>query len=276
MTKLMLVVSTQRSGSTLLKSDIESMGGMGKPWELLMTLVRQDKRVFKKGGQNATKSVGLEDVKAQIADKGRGKDGTPDVYGLKLMVSYADHINWMLGGEKDVEPVQATQNVIDWAYDTYDEVCLLSIVRPSMLDQSISRAMAKSTGLYHVKKDDPTQQQVEVDPDELNLAILREIPIVIRHNRNLRTVIDNNAERILNVNFNDLVRDQEATNRAIAAHARKAGFTPGQDVADRTQEKVIKKEKALQIKDTFFRFLLNEGLGPDTFPALRAILDETA
>ncbi|GHA48413.1 hypothetical protein GCM10008927_11860 [Amylibacter ulvae] len=271
MAKLTLLIATQRSGSTLLRSDIQDLGGMGVPGEHLMPLIRKDKKAFKQGGDL---TVSEQDVIDLIAKKG-GDDNSPDVYGLKLMVSYADHVNWMLGGEKETHPVQAAQNVIDWAYRTYDAVNLVSVVRPSILDQSISRAMAKTTGMYHMPQGDGAYDpyaQTEIDDDLLNFAIWREVPIVINHMRNLQSILDANQDKVLKIEFRELTKNQTESNLRIVEHARKFGFEPHKNLAERKLKKLIKKERSEQIKQNFFNFALNQGFGVENFEMIKSIL----
>jgi len=99
--RLVLVLASQRSGSTLLCRDIESLGGMGVPGEHFLDIL----------GTNERSDLTEDDVMACI-EKGRDRKA-PDVAGVKLMVNYAPKIDAYIRGGEQVGSNRALLNIID-------------------------------------------------------------------------------------------------------------------------------------------------------------------
>lgn len=251
---LVLVLASQRSGSTLLCRDIENLGGMGVPKEHFLDIV----------GKNARQGLNEQDVMQQIAKGVRPAD--PSVAAVKLMVNYAPKIDAYIRGSAQVAPQKAVQNIFDWAQKRFDRVCIFALVRDNSLDQAISRAVANVTDIWHrhektLQGGDP-YEGVKLPTDAVNMAILEALPQVVRQTKVIRQATTANPEICQLVSYDKLAESVEDSSQLLSAHARKAGFQPTKTQAVRHMRKLIDADKSTEIKAEFKTFLKRH-LGED-------------
>lgn len=242
-----LVLASQRSGSSLLCRDIESLGGMGAPREYFLNIL----------GKNAREGLGEQDVLMQIAQGVLPVD--PGIGAVKLMVNYAPQIDAYIRQTQPVGHLQALQNIIDWACGRFDRVNLIALVRINALDQAISRAMAQLTDVWHRKAEleahaDPYVGH-KLEPRRVNMAILEALPGVIRQTEILQRIAARNAQICMMLDYDMLSGSIEESSRQIVGHARKAGFTPRSAVATRRMRKLLNDDRTVEIKAQFKSFL---------------------
>lgn len=240
-----LVIASQRSGSTLLCRDIESLGGMGAPKEHFLDILSG----FKSGACKPTE----QDVREMIA-RGATKK-MPHVGAVKLMVNYAPKIDGFIRGAEPVGQFQAVQNIIDWAHASFEHVNLVALVRSNPLDQAISRAVARQTDIWHRRADvlagEDLHEGADLNAKALNSAILRGLPNVISNSAVIRKIARSNSESCLLVQYEELANSVESTSKKITDHARKFGFSPKNERADRHLKKLIDDAKSQRIKADF-------------------------
>lgn len=243
---LTLVVSSPRTGSTLLCRDIASLGGLGSPREWL------------RGFDSQVRSPGVAeaDVMAQLA---LGvQDEAPGVGAVKLMAQQARPVAQALTGERSSSPVDAVSTVITWAEKRFDRVLLVLLVR-NTLDQAISRAVADATGIYHSTSKQYRQHgERPLDGVDINDKVLGELPTVLRDRKTLRAVAHEHADRALVLTYDDLVGDADATSHRLVAHARAQGFEPHREVPRRRLTKVISTERADRLRQGFLEYFGSE------------------
>lgn len=119
------ILSTQRSGSTLLCRDMASTQVMGTPDEHMIKML-------------SGKDTDMDALYSRCSDdKGN--------FGLKLMANYLDEACMSLteGVSSDFSAV------IDLFSKKYDEVVVIYITRDDYFDQALSRIMAKKTNSWH-------------------------------------------------------------------------------------------------------------------------------
>ncbi|MDU9006519.1 Stf0 family sulfotransferase [Sedimentitalea todarodis] len=242
-----LVLASQRSGSTLLCRDIESLGGMGAPREYFLDIV----------GRNTREGLTEADVLDQIA---RGvKPDAPGIGAVKLMVSYAPKIDSYIRGAEAVAPQKAVQNIIDWAQERFDRVNLVALVRGNSLEQAISRAVANMTDVWHrheaTTKDGDLYADVKLPTKALNLAILEALPGVIRQTQVVRRIAKANPDLCWLIKYEHLAASVEDSSAQLITHARKAGFEPTETMASRSLRKLIDKDKTEDFKANFKAFM---------------------
>ena len=246
---LTLVLASQRSGSTLLCRDIESLGGMGAPGEHFLELLR----AFKEGTARPGEAEVLEAI-------GRGvKAEAPDIGAVKLMVNYAPRIDAFIRGGEEVAQPKAMQNIIDWAQARFERLNLVVLIRANALDQAISRVVARQTQVWHRKAgvlgDADPHGDAGLDLKKLNQPVLKALPGVIRNTEILRKVARANRDIALTVEYEDLAASAEDSARALVAHARRAGFEPRRDEVRRKLSKLIDADKSQAIRAEFRSFL---------------------
>ena len=87
------------------------------------------------------------------------------------------------------------------------------------------------------------------------MAILDNLPGVLRQNEILRDFARQNADRCLLVEYETLAADLAGTSARLVDQARKAGFTPARNIAERNLRKLIDAERAETIRSDFRRFM---------------------
>lgn len=254
MRELVLVLASQRSGSTLLCRDLESLGGLGAPKEYFLDIL----------GKNQRPGLGEKDVLEQIS---RGVTGEKSATGaVKLMVNYAPKIDAYIRGTDPVAPPRAIQNIIDWAQERFDRVCVFALVRNNSLDQAISRAVASVTDIWHrnegaLQGRDP-YADVQLASAAINMAILEALPAVIRHKKIIRQIAKANPKICKLVTYETIAASEIKTSEILTAHATQIGLTPQHKKVSRNLQKLIDETRSQEIKSGFKAFM-SQHLGGD-------------
>jgi len=142
-----LILATQRTGSTLLCSELADIGGLGAPGEHLLDWLRN------RGGQETLTPDRLDALLAP------GRDGDGNV-GLKLMADYLPALAELALGERaPQDPVAAGAAFIDSLAERYGPFAVFRIDREDRFDQALSRYLAVYTGVYFRTADGEITQQ---------------------------------------------------------------------------------------------------------------------
>jgi LPS sulfotransferase NodH len=243
---LTLVLSSPRTGSTLLCRDLASLGGLGSP------------REYFRGFDNEvrTSEVSEADVLARLA---RGvQDGAPGVGAVKLMAQQARSVAQALTGERAASPAEAMSTVVTWAQKRFQRVLVVLLVR-NTLDQAISRAVAEATGIYHsTSKGYREKGEQPLDGVDINDLVMRELPVVVRDRLTLQAVAQAHEDVALLVTYEQLADHPDDTTRRLVAHARQHGLEPHRTTPERRLTKVISTERADAIRRSFLDYLGSE------------------
>ena len=243
---LTLLVSTQRSGSTLLGRDIESLGGLGSPREHFRGFEAQAK--LSRMSENDV----VERLTLGVEKSARG------VTAVKLQVQQLGSVCEAISGERLPPSVKAVSTVVDWARERFDRVLLIVLVR-NALDIAISRVIAHETGTYLSTK---PVSRVAGGPlpliDDLNAKVLNELETVLRHRAILKGVAAKYSDFALLLTYDELTGQVEETTRRLVTHAHEHGFEPQGDTVTRKLEKLISSEQADSIRESFLDHLRNE------------------
>lgn len=239
---LTLVLSSARSGSTLLCRDLAGLGGLGMPREYLRTL-RQEPRP-----EGATE----EDVLRLIA-QGVAEDA-PGVTGVKLMLRQAPATYEAISGER-APSADALPAVLEWAKRRFERLFVVFLVRNAM-DQAISRVVADATGVYHSFDHSEGRRTAEIP--RLNEKILANLDRVVRDRRILLDVQRQYDDLGLLLTYEELAGDPDTTASRLARHARTAGFEVRRDTVTREMRKVISRDRATEIREGFLDYLRTE------------------
>ncbi|MDZ5623100.1 Stf0 family sulfotransferase [Nocardioides bizhenqiangii] len=254
---LTLVLSSARSGSTLLCHDIASLGGLGMAKEYLRGL-RTEPRTT-----TATEADVLERVAMGV------REDAPGVASVKLLVPQTPVVFEALSGRR-IPSVEALPGVIDWTQKRFERVFMVFLVR-NAIDQAISRVVADATGVFHSSNSafgDLASAPLRI-PD-INQRILDNLGRVVRDRNILLAVHAQFAELGLLLTYDELNRQPDAIARKLAAHARKAGFEVQRETSTRKLEKVISAERSTEIREAFLDYLKNEtGVVPGDLDAAR-------
>ncbi|WP_165775627.1 Stf0 family sulfotransferase [Paramylibacter kogurei] len=274
MKKLILILATQRSGSTLLCRDIEGLGGVGVPREHLLPMVRADRPAFNAGRKmKANNETVMESLQL-----GLGSENQTDVGSVKLMVSYAPQVYQNISGKLIEDRAEAMQEIINWTRNQFEHVALVSIVRKSIMDQAISRSMARVTDVFHHRSPKGKQEtdpyaKTKIDRALLNRNILDNLTLVRELQSDLLSVIKNNKSDILNINYDTLSRNADYCQKKLYDHLVSNNITPENKRAKRYLRKLIDTDRSEKIKSDFFEYLLGEMLNKEDYAVLRDVLD---
>ncbi len=248
---LTLVMSSARSGSTLLCRDIASLGGLGFPREYM--------RGF--GAAARRGSASETDVLDRLV-RGVRKDA-PGVAALKLMVPQAAPTFRAISGQQ-LRQGEAMSQMVAWAQERFERVLLVLLVR-NALDQAISTVVARATGVFHstARGDQAGPAEAALEGDDLNRRILHQLVSVVHNQQVLSAVHAEHADLGLLLTYEDLTRDVEATTRGLVAHARGQGFDVEREVVTRDLTKIIADDRSAAIRESFLDFLTSErGIWP--------------
>ncbi len=254
---LTLVLSSARSGSTLLCHDIASLGGLGMPKEYLRGL-RTEPRMT-----TATEADVMERVAMGV------REDAPNVASVKLMVPQTPVTYEALYGKR-IPSVEALPSVINWAQERFEKLFVVFLVR-NAIDQAISRVVADATGVFHSSNSAFGGEHTSAEIPDINQRILDNLGRVVRDRNIMLAVHAQFADTGLLLTYDELGRDPDGTASKLAAHARKAGFEVQRDVATRRLEKVISAERSTEIRENFLDYLKNEtGMVPGDLDVSRA------
>ncbi len=244
---LTLVLATQRSGSTLLCRDIESLGGLGSPREHFLGLAEQAEH----------EAVSEDDILERIA---RGAtDSDPRIGALKMMVGQAQTVDAVIRGGGQRNPMIAMQAVVEWAFERFERVFMVVVVR-NAVDQAISHVVASSTGLFHATDiaDLRAAPAAELVPGDLNPLILAQLGRFLAQRRVLTQIGEEYADQALMLSYDELIGQTEQTTDRLVAHAVAQGFSPHATSVTRTMMKVIDQDLSDRLRESFLAYLSTE------------------
>lgn len=129
-----LILATQRTGSTLLCSEFEDIGGLGRPGEHVLPWLRDN-----------AEDARLDPV-ALTAILSRGRDDGGRL-GLKLMADYLPRVGRALGA-RDAEPLAQALFAIRHIEAVAGRAAIFRLDRLDVFDQALSSYLATATGLF--------------------------------------------------------------------------------------------------------------------------------
>lgn len=253
-TALTLVLSSARSGSTLLCRDIASLGGLGAPREYMKGLDAEAR------ARRRSELLSEAEVIARVA---RGiREDAPGVGALKLMLPQASTTYEAISGRR-LPPDKAMARVVEWARKRFDRVLLVFLFR-NTIDQTISRIVAHETGIFHSSdqafrdSDDGLRFEIE----DMNARILAELGAVLRNRTMLHSILAKHSDIALALTYDELTRDVDLCTARLVAHAREHGFEPRAETVTRTLTKLISPERSASLRASFIDYLATETGAP--------------
>ncbi len=228
----------------MLAGDIRMIGGLGRPKEHFLKLLR------------AEEPATAGDVMTRLKDVGRDDDASPTI-GVKVMVGYAPRVAAMLTGET-YAPKRAMMEIIKWARAEFDAVNVIALRRRAIFEQALSHAKALETGVWHdtgEKEISGSQSRDFADADEMNYHILQKSTQLIKQNQILSNLVKQLGDDCLPLVYEDIAADQDGCEAAIRAHASKMGLTPGGGAISRNLKKLVSPEEAEAKRDSFRQYM---------------------
>ncbi len=239
-----LVLATPRSGSTMLAGDIRMIGGLGRPKEHFLKLLRAE--------EPSTPA----DIMARLRDVGADSDTSPTL-GVKVMVGYAPRVAAMLTGETH-SPRRAMSEIIKWARAEFDAVNIVALRRRAIFEQALSHAKALETGVWHNTGDreiSGNQSREFADSDEMNYHILQKSGQLIKQNQSLSNLVKMLGDDCLSLEYEDIAADEAGCEATLRAHASKMGLTPGDGTISRNLQKLVSPEEAEAKRESFRQYM---------------------
>lgn len=128
-----VILSTQRSGSTLVCKDLAGTSVLGNPDEHFLDLVYTSSSTRKSS----------KELDKLIEQRGRSPNG---VVSIKVMANYLNLVNKLY--YPHASPPQ-NDNKYLYFYKSVRGAYFIRVIRNDLVAQSVSRIMAQKTGIYH-------------------------------------------------------------------------------------------------------------------------------
>ncbi|MEM9146675.1 MAG: Stf0 family sulfotransferase [Pseudomonadota bacterium] len=225
-----IILATQRTGSTLLCSEFENLGGLGRPGEHFLPWLREN---------DEAAQLSTSDIEEVFA---RGRDDTGRL-GLKLMADYLPRIGKAMGARGE-DPLEHAVHAVDRVEAIAGPAALFRLDRSDVFDQALSSYLATATGLFFRTSDGSVtdRDRAQLDSHEAALAAFdgklfdTYVVQVERDKAFLAEICDAIGPPILNVTYEDLVSDRLTSLAACCAHG---GIRLPEAVPDRWMRKVV-------------------------------------
>jgi LPS sulfotransferase NodH len=200
--KKIVILSTQRSGSTMVCDDFEGTGVLGRPSEYFIKTIEGFEP------NNSEKSVALL---KEVEEKGLGSNGVTSV---KIMSNQIQSIIKIILDSKLV-----SESRPDYAFQEYfKDAFFVRVNRLDKVAQAVSRLSASKTGIYHTSdKSDGLQGMLgklsHNSRDESSLVIkdqeiLEEINKIEKEEHFLSMLCEKLDIKVTTINYEDCTKDQ--------------------------------------------------------------------
>lgn len=130
----LLILSTQRSGSTMICSDISSTGILGHPNEYFINTIDLWQR--KEARDKIIDSINKISINSSTSN---------GVQAVKIMSNQISIIGLIL---QKLDIAQGSNN-LDCFFSYFSDYVFIRVVREDKVAQAVSRVMAEKTGIYH-------------------------------------------------------------------------------------------------------------------------------
>ena len=214
----LVVMSTQRSGSTLVCDDLEGTGVLGKPSEYYISLLKRWRE---------DEEMSLKDIRSHIASRGGSANG---VVAVKVMSSHMPAIDRMY---RDAGSKLCGHEMFPCFFSEMRSAHILRVSRRDRVAQAVSRIMAARTQVYHsvekrgqlksmlgshVSTQKERNEAFEYDESEIIDQIFR----VAEEEERLDNCLSNHGQFITTIFYEDLIEDRtylEHIGRALGINA---------------------------------------------------------
>lgn len=266
---LVLILATQRVGSTYFERGLQHMGGLGRPFEVF-SRVRKDLAAMR--DPDAMRALFEERLSMGRTEA----DGT---VGMTMMASYFGLVARAYLGRTGPKH---RNDLADWLefwtafHPRFDRVIAFRLTRDP-LDQAISQLFSEETRVNHMVDGAPVRlhpqtsrgslhslQRIEAPPRMTHVAavpalsprrILKRIEKLSRQNAELDAFEAVAGLQVLRIDYAEATAAPEETARRIANHA--GGLAATMNFAPDTT-KVVPQDAAALVKDNLAQYL---GLG---------------
>lgn len=160
----LVILATQRSGSTLLCSDIAKLKCLGTPNEHFLAISQQENKYDPELVAKFMKNCNEHDS---------------DFFAIKLMQNYLHEFSaWIQNKKPPTSPLERKElqlGLFTALQERFDKVHYILLERESLFDQALSRYKAQRSNIYHMKheggvitgfdgnKDKPATEELDME-----------------------------------------------------------------------------------------------------------------
>jgi len=225
-----IILATQRTGSTLLCSEFEDLGGLGRPGEHFLPWLRahpQDEEI-------------TEEALEEIFSRGRDDGGR---IGLKLMAGYLPDIGRAFGSN-DADPLKRAHHALKGLETCLGPVAYFRLDRSDVFDQALSAYLATATGLFFRTSDGEVTDAKHAETESHHTALAAfdgklfdtYIDQVERDKAFLSEICAGMDASILHLTYEDLTQKRHETLTRCCEHG---GMPPPETLPKRWMRKVV-------------------------------------
>ncbi|MGA5688510.1 Stf0 family sulfotransferase [Cytobacillus pseudoceanisediminis] len=198
-----MILSTQRSGSTMLCEDIKSLGVLGTPDEHLRLVLNQKKKT----------------AAEQLVDffTSNGNLNNSRFYSIKLMYNHLELLGYWIsdrGLGTKTNKKKYREIALQFFLDKFDHVTFIYIQRKNKFEQALSYYRSAKTKLWHLRDGKKVENNHSISYKDQKL--LKNIDInlfnriydkVCRRDRKLQRLIKNQGIHYLSFKYEDIRSD---------------------------------------------------------------------
>ena len=243
-----IVLATQRSGSTLLCSDMRKTKKMGSPSEHYIVLKQGDFSM------------------SELLEKGSINN---EVFGMKLMSNYIDGFSsWILGEEFKrnnnlSDRLRTSEATLNFFSENFTKVNIIQLTREEYFEQALSRLLAKKSNSWHennkgkknnrgelLSDDFITRKRLELCENLDCALITKEINKIVNENHYL------NKLRLLSVKYNNIDWSTVTYSEVVSNGDGVLSEFLGENVSVERELKKITSSKQLEVaKNNYLSWL---------------------
>lgn len=240
MSTFLLIISSQRTGSTLLCRDIYSLGSLGEPKEFALPYLQKTK----------FQSFSSDDF-ASMLDACRRQYNDRDIYSLKLMIDYSPRIINAIIAERiaslkpeqfNADSTKCILKFIQYLAEVFEKLIVVIHRRDDIVANVHSRVMASASGNHHVEVKNAAPNPPVIQKELLCRRMLAALPKAIRENEILVSLQAelNGQKNILSTEYEDLL-DVDSWNSTLSTFLEYNGIDCSRPIA-RSLKKILPKD----------------------------------
>lgn len=245
-----LIMASQRTGSTLFSSQIENLG-VGAPREHAMPFIRRQERL---------NNADLD----KVFKRAKGKREAGDTYALKAMLNYtpklvrADfpELRGMTPTQSRAEHAAVIELFIQMLEKRFRTVPVFLLTRDNILEVASSRALAQLTQRRHTKEaSDNVSAYDHIPEDRIIDQIISHLPRAFREKQIMHLLKERLGSRICFVQYEQLVSAPQDVENRCKRYLADFGFEIGESSF---QKNGLKKVVPQNFKDQYISRVRND------------------
>ena len=251
-----LVLSAQRSGSTLFCRKLANIGGLGVPDEYALKLIRSNLKITDETFQQSLEEYSYKSIQGNSC-------------GLKIMLDYSHKLishlipstRTLRPGESRLDCVQEISNFIDYLEVNFDKTAFFILSRRNCVELAVSRASSIYNGKE--KRHNLAGKNLFAD-DFLEITdesfvfdkILDRLPKAIREISLLTEVAEKISSKAIHIQYEDLINEEDCVTTKITKYLTRRGITTEDPTAFSQETGLFKVLNPLKQKELSSKFTM--------------------